>query len=107
MLDFEAVKLEIKELRNDLSDQSNDWRYIVDTVDSKLMDAWMACSPSVTEDEVGEIINIYSPEYKQVTRELYNVIIEIDDVVHSINSMKSRLLTLIDELRDSKTPWVL
>lgn len=110
MLDFEAVKLEIKELRNEIGDDANNWRYIVDSIDSKLMDAWMACSPSVTKDEIDEIVDVYTPEYKEITRELYNAIIEIDDVIYSINFMKTRLLKLIEELRDTnfeKAPWSL
>jgi hypothetical protein len=108
MINFDAVKLEIKELRNEIGDDSKDWRYIMDAVDLKLMDAWLACNPSVTSDENDEVLSVYTPEYKQITRELYNAIIEIDDVIHSINTLKGRLLTLVEELRDinsRKLPW--
>lgn len=109
MFDFDAVKLEIKELRNELGDEAKDWRYIVDVVDSKLMEAWIACNPSITKDSDDVVVDTYTPEYKQITRELYNAIIEIDDVIHSINSIKGRLLTLIEDLRDTnsrKSSWL-
>ncbi len=100
MIDLSAIKLEIKELRNDITDDNFGYLNLMYCVDKRLMEAWLACFPQEMVDNEG-FIEHYVPEYKQITRELYNSIIEIDDVIHQLNTFRNRLLTLIEELRDT------
>lgn len=103
MLDFDSIRLEIKELRNVIGDENNQWMVVLYSVDKALMDAWISCKQYDTQDDTGVLLDTYYPEYKTVNKGLYNALVEIDDAVYKIQSVKGRISKLIDEIRDSST----